>query len=523
MGKRKKRTKRRVPAATTPAAPAGPAPGGAFPWWIGLRVLLIVATIFWIYSPALNGDWLWDDDFLIEHNPAVVNPQGLWAIWCVPGSLIDYYPLTASVEWLEWQLWPKATLDYHLTSVLLHLTSALLVWHLFRKLGLRLAWVGGLLFAVHPVLVESVAWMAELKNTLSLPPFLLAMCCWIDFERDRRPGDYILALLLFITAMLCKTTMVMFPVILLLYAWWRRDRIRWRDLVRTAPFFGVSAAFSLLILKFQPHGIGENLIPLDGFLSRLACAGLSISFYFSKAFLPVDLLPIYPQWKVDPPVLGQFLFWPVLAGAVAWLWTRPGRWARAVLLGLGFFVVNLLPFVGLHNISFMRFGWVMDHFLYLPIIGLLGVAIAALSQVYERLDVAGRRWEVAALVALALVLACGGRAYAGIFQNTYTLWGYTVQRFPAAWPAHNDLGIVLGHMGRDEEAAEQFREALQIFPGYPEAHNGLGIIYMKNHRRAEGIEQFREALRLAPEFQTVRDNLRKAEQLAPDAPVQVDR
>jgi hypothetical protein len=519
MGKRKKRKNKPIPAASTDPAPGAPAakPRG-FPWDVVLKIGVIAAVIFWIYAPALDGGWLWDDDFLIQNNPAVVNPMALWGIWFEPGTLIDYYPLTVSLEWLEWQLWPGSTLAYHLTSVFLHLTSALLLWYLFRKLGLRLAWLGALLFAVHPALVESVAWMVELKNTLSLPPFLLALAFWIDYERNGRRWDYALALIFFITAMLCKTTMVMFPVLILLYAWWLRHRLRWRDLVRSAPFFGVSAAFTLLLLRYQHHGIGENLIPLDGFPSRLACAGLSLSFYFSKAVLPVGLLPIYPQWKVDPPELIQFLCWPVLAGAVGWLWTRRGPWSRAVLLGLGFFVLNLLPFIGFHDISFMRFGWVMDHFLYLPIIGLLGVAVAALGQWQQRLDLPLRPWVTVAVLALAAAWAWGGHQYTKIFHSPATLWTYTIEHFPAAWPAHNDLGIIYSKAGRYAEAKEQFEEALQLFPGYPEAHNGLGIVLIKTHHRAEGIEQFQEALQYAPEFVTVRQNLETAEKMPPDPP-----
>jgi hypothetical protein len=150
------------------------------------------------------------------------SPTGLWSIWFEPGSQLDYYPIKASVQWLQWHLWGMDTLGYHLTNVVLHILSALLVWRLLSKFGLRLAWLGGLIFAIHPVQVESVAWIAELKNTLSLPPFLLAMCAWIDYEERGKAKDYFLALGLFLVAMLCKLTVVLFPLVILLYAWWRR-------------------------------------------------------------------------------------------------------------------------------------------------------------------------------------------------------------------------------------------------------------------------------------------------------------
>jgi hypothetical protein len=514
MGKRKKRKNKPIPAASTDPAPGAPAakPRG-FPWDVVLKIGVIAAVIFWIYAPALDGGWLWDDDFLIQNNPAVVNPMALWGIWFEPGTLIDYYPLTVSLEWLEWQLWPGSTLAYHLTSVFLHLTSALLLWYLFRKLGLRLAWLGALLFAVHPALVESVAWMVELKNTLSLPPFLLALAFWIDYERNGRRWDYALALIFFITAMLCKTTMVMFPVLILLYAWWLRHRLRWRDLVRSAPFFGVSAAFTLLLLRYQHHGIGENLIPLDGFPSRLACAGLSLSFYFSKAVLPVGLLPIYPQWKVDPPELIQFLCWPVLAGAVGWLWTRRGPWSRAVLLGLGFFVLNLLPFIGFHDISFMRFGWVMDHFLYVPCLGLLGLVVAALDRADENLGGAARRVAQAGLTVVLGLFALGSHQYAEIFASPLALWSYTVQRNPAAWVAHNDLGNALIGRGRLAEAQAQFEEAVSLHDNFPEAYNDLGAVLAQRGHFAESRLALEKALQLDPDLVSAQVNLQKLAEL----------
>src|SRR5271170_4808966 len=158
-----------------------------------LRALLIVAAGFWVFAPALRGDWLMDDDLYVTQNVLLNDPARLWKIWFAPGSLIEYYPIEASAQAIQWRLWHMDTLGYHATNLLLHLASALLVWRLLGKFGLRLAWLGGLIFAVHPVQVESVAWIAELKNTLSLPPLLLAMCAYIDYEERGKKRDYFLA------------------------------------------------------------------------------------------------------------------------------------------------------------------------------------------------------------------------------------------------------------------------------------------------------------------------------------------
>jgi protein O-mannosyl-transferase len=246
-----------------------------FPWKKLLRVGLIFAAVAWIYSPVFHGGWLWDDDVLITGNLLVHHPVGLWKIWFDPGRLIDYFPLSVSVEWIEWHLWGDNTLGYHLVSIGLHAVNSLLVWNLLSKLGLRLAWLGGLIFALHPVMVESVAWISEIKNTLSLMPFLLAVSAYLRYEEQGRRLDYLLALALFLIAMLCKTSMVMFPVVLLLYAWWKRRRIGWGDLKRSAPFFVVSLVLGLVTIWFlYQHALGPKPIAVGGPFSRLALAGL---------------------------------------------------------------------------------------------------------------------------------------------------------------------------------------------------------------------------------------------------------
>jgi hypothetical protein len=474
-----------------------------------LRALLIVAAGFWIYWPVLHGDWLWDDDTLISKNELVHDPNGLWYAWFEPSNLIDYFPLTVSLEWLEWQIWPNDTFCYHLTNIILHVCSALLVWRLLSKFGLRLAWLGGLLFAIHPVQVESVAWMAELKNTLSMPPFLLAMCAWIDYDRRGKLEDYFLALGLFLVAMLCKTTMIMFPVIILLYAWWRRDRIKWADLKASAPFFVISLVVGLTLISLLRHGVGEETIPLGGFFSRLACAGLSISFYFSKYFLPMELLPIYPQWMIDPPSLQQFVTWPVLGGVIWWLWTKRRRWRCHVLFGLGFFLINLMPFVGFREISFMRFAWVMDHFLYLPVIGLIGLTVTALEQVHDRMSTAWRPCLISIVAVVMTMLVFESHRYAKIFINSETVWTYTIRHSPEAWPAYNNLGNVLDNENRLPEAKERFEQALRLHPNYPEARNDLGVVLAHMGRFHEATVQFEEAVKLCPELVSAQDNLGK--------------
>ncbi|HEX4139295.1 MAG TPA: hypothetical protein VHY09_03040, partial [Candidatus Methylacidiphilales bacterium] len=409
------------------AAKSGTAPATNY-WKILIQAAILIALGVYIYYPSLNGLYLWDDDFLIQNNPIVHDPNGLYYIWTDPEhALIDFFPLTVSVEWLIWQVFFDPTIHdpqfwqmtfyFHITSLILHLVNGMMIWYLFRKMGIRLAWLGALLFVVHPVIVESVSWMAELKNTIAMPTFILAVIAWINFDRTRRWEYYVASFVLYLISMLTKTSCVMFPVIILLYDWWKHGRIgmwdniesssdfwnrardafreQWRNFVPTIPFFVVAIADAYFLIIYLRHGVGEQFIPgllggpsiLGSVIGRTACAGLSLIFYFSKCVLPVNLLPIYPQWEVNHPAFTlefflKFLPWPVMAFGFWWLLKRREQpWARVAIFGFGFFFLNLLPFVGWRPISFMRFGWVMDHFLYVPILGLIGLAAAAASDV----------------------------------------------------------------------------------------------------------------------------------------------
>lgn len=256
-------------------------------------------------------------------------------------------------------------------------------------------------------------------------------------------------------------------------------------------------------------------------------------------------MPIYPKWPVDPPSPLQFLPWPILGGAFYWLWTKRESWGRHALLGLGFFFINLIPFVGLISTSYMAFTWTMDHFLYIPIIGLIGLVVAGLGEIRRRLSPSLRFSGSGIVAAITLLLAVESHDYAGKFINQETLWSYTLQRNPGAYPgyinlgnalrergllseaieqyqkalivkpnyaeAHNNYGSALALLGHSSEAIDQFRQAIKIEPTYVEAHDNLGNVFYQNYRDAEAIEQFKETLRLYPGFSNAKKRLEELE------------
>jgi tetratricopeptide (TPR) repeat protein len=542
MGKRSKR-KSAAPAPTEAAA------GTALirPEIVRLSIFtIIVAAAFCVYSPVFRGDWLWDDDWYITTNPLLRDAGGLWKFWFEPGAWVEYYPVEETLLWIEWHLFGNVTLGYHLVTISLHAVNALLVWQLLEKLGLRLAWLGGLIFAVHPAAVDSVAWIAETKNTVSALPCLLAMCAWIDYEDHRRPRDYFRALLLFTVAMLCKIAVAPLPVVLLLYAWWKRRRVGWRDVTAAAPFLAIAVVLSAVSIacgEYYAHHSGRPLasVPQLDVTSKFALAGQSIGVYFAHVVWPVDLLPNYPQWNIAAGSPIAWLPWLVLAGVLAVLWLRRAGWGAHALFGLGFFLLFLAPFLGFVIASYMSFTWVMDHYLYIAMIGPIGLLVAALGSILDRAPDSWRIAVIGAAVLLVTLLAFDAYGYAGAFADEASLWGYTVEHNPGDWLAqdnyakaflvdhqyeqaaehfriaellrpgraqsHLNMGRTLVNLHRIPEAFKEYETALALNPADPEIHNQKGVLLLDMHRFPEALAEFQEAVRLRPHYAIGLENL----------------
>jgi protein O-mannosyl-transferase len=467
-----------------------------------LRVLLIVLAGFLLYAPALAGDWLWDDSRLIPENASLRSLSGLGDIWLSQSD----WALTSTALWIQWHLWGPLPFGYHAVNLLLHLANGFLVWHLLSRLGLRWAWLGGLLFVLHPLAVESVAWISEFKNTLSLLFFLLSLLAWID--QDEGKGGYLRSLLYYLAALLGKTSVIMLPAILLLYGWWKHGRITRRDLRKTIPFFVLALLLGLVTLHFQANPTPESAdVQARGLLTRLDGAGVDIFFYLGKFLWPSPLLPIYPRWTLDPPSWPQLLTLPLLVLVFFGLWTQRRGWGRHALLGFGFFVLNLLPVLGLIDMTYLNFSWVADHFVYLPMIGLIGLTVAGLEAVASKIAPLPRFVLMATVAVAALLLAGKAHRYAGLFTQGEKLWAYTLDLNPTSWAAHNNFGYVLLQSGRVGVAEKQFEIALRLNPLSADAHNNRGVVCLQTGRYADAVDEFETALRLDPYLVEARDNL----------------
>ena len=301
--------------------------------------LIILLTVL-AYLPALRAGFVFDDYPLILDNRMVKAHDGLHRFWFTTQAP-DYYPLTWSLWWAEWRLWGPHPFGYHAVNVLLHAANALLIWMVLRRLKIPGSVAGGLVFALHPVNVATVAWISEQKNTLSMLFYLIAILLYLRFDDEARwPRSergwrwYGLSLAAFLLALFSKTAVVMLPVVLLGCLWWRRNRIRWKDLLYTLPFFALSLIFGLVTIWFQHNRALEgHVVQTVGFASRLATAGWVPWFYVYKTLLPFDLTVVYPKWQIDASHWLSYVPGVILIALLAlFWWKRKTWWGRSVVV-----------------------------------------------------------------------------------------------------------------------------------------------------------------------------------------------
>jgi tetratricopeptide (TPR) repeat protein len=482
------------------SSPRGPARA----WGrLAFGALIIFALVFVAYRPILPGSFLLDDRRLVERdNPLVSGALGPFSIWFQTD-----FALSTFAFWAQWLAWGAHPGCYHAVNMLLHAASAVLLWRLLAGLKIPGACVAASIFAVHPVCVNSVARIAELKNTLSLPFFLLSFWLYLP-NLDLNPNPnlnperpfstalrYGLSLAAFVLALMSKTSTVMLPLVLLACAAWQRGRIIRRDLLRTSPFFVLALAFGLMSAWFQKHqalaDAGQTLQP-ESFWERLAMAGRILWFYLGKDFLPLNLNLVYPQWKVDATALASYLPVILFCAAVFVCWRFRHGWGRHVLFGLGVFAITLFPALGFFDSQFLTRWRVSDHLQYLPLIAPVALAVAGLAFL---LPIATFRCAAAVLIGLLSFLTF---QRAQVFASEESLFRDTLARNPAAWGIQNDLGVILAAGRNYPEAVERFEASLKSNPDNSEAQSNLGQTLTVQGKLEEAEPHFMAALKNRP-------------------------
>lgn len=484
------------------ATPASPAPSPRA--WLIYLYLALAAVSLAAYSPALRGAPLWDDDGHLT-KPELASTDGLRRIWIEPGATQQYYPLVHSAFWLMHRAWGDWTPGYHVVNVLLHALSALLLAVIMRRLQLPGAVLAAFLFALHPVQAESVAWMTELKNTLSTPLYLGALLAWLRYDATPTNRAWLAAFGLFAAALASKTVTATLPVSLLILVWWQRGQLTWRDVRPFVPLVVLGLAAGLTTAWVERHFIGAVGSDFSlTLLERVLLAGRAVWFYAYSLALPVNLSFVYPRWVIDQSVWWQYAF-PVALAAVAGVLWRIRGWSRGPLATLLLYVVALAPALGFVDVFPFRYSYVADHFQYLASLPLLGAAAAAFASTRAFGTTAGRA------VAVALVFALGILTWRESHQYTdpETLYRTTIARNPEAWMAHHNLAelTLRGPDSHIEQAITHVREALRLRPDHAEAHNTLGYAMQRLGRFDEARRHYEDARRLHPGLASPHNNL----------------
>lgn len=470
-------------------------------WLWGLFLVVLISAA---YHSVWQAGFIWDDDLHLTQNPVIVGALGFKSIWLT--SEATYYPLTLTTFWIQHTLWGLNPAPYHAVNVLIHATCAILLWRVLTNLQVRGAWLGAALWALHPVQVESVAWITELKNTQSCLFYLISILFFLKWRESGSltngssdKWQYGVALFCALLAILSKSSTVMLPVVLGLCLWWMNGRWHWRNVVPLLPFLLLSvlaSAWTIWEQQFHAGALGTEWA--QTWPERLIIAGFNIWFYLGKLAWPHPLIFHYPRWEIDAS--RPLMYLPILAAVIGMLvlwWRRDGR-MRPLFFAATYFAVSLFPVLGFFNVYYFRYSFVGDHFQYLAGMGPLVLAAAGISTAIGAFQRKGRLLKVIVGGALLLLLSVLIWRQCAMYVDAETLWRTTISRNPGSWVAHNNLGAVLLREGKIDESFASLEKAVALNPHVAETHTGLGSALVQTGRVDDGIVHLQKALEINP-------------------------
>jgi Flp pilus assembly protein TadD len=504
---------RRKPEATEPRAKAEtPPPAGAegafsLGWRDWLVAPFLLAATLLAYRPVWRAGFIWDDNGHVTR-PDLRSLHGLWRIWFEPGATQQYYPLLHSAFWVEHRVWGDSAPAYHIANLCLHALVAFLLYVLLRRLSVPGSLLAASAFALHPVCVESVAWISEEKNTLSAVFCLASALAYLGFDRRRSAGPYAAALLLFALALATKTVTATLPAALLVLIWWKRGRLSWKaDVLPLVPWFGLAAASGFVTAWVESRYIGASGEAFTlSFMARVVLACNALWFYLGKALWPTQLSFIYPRWDIHGEFGCQYLYVLltalVLVRAYAWR-----RWSRGPLAAVLLFAGTLFPALGFINVYPFIYSYVADHFQYLALGIVVSAVVAAASLGARHLSGVSRYGAASAAACAVAFLAWLTSIQCRAYVDSETLWRTTIEANPYSWMAYQNLGRAYLKEGRVFQAIAQFQEAVDLRPNDHEALNELGVAEMQAGRNDRATAALQRALEAAPDSTETHLNL----------------
>jgi len=467
----------------------------ALPW-----VILILLVTCVAYLPAISNGFIWDDDSYVTRNPLLFTLDGLWQIW-FSTETPQYYPMVFSTFWIEQHIWGLNPAGFHATNILLHAANAVLVWIICRRIGLPGALLAALIFAVHPVHVESVSWITERKNILSGLFYLSALLAFLKFEDRKDFKLYALSILFFVLALFSKTVTSTLPAALLIIRWMRGEKIDRGYVASLLPFFAIGFAMGLVTVWWETNIVGaEGDRWALGYLNRLLLPGRVVFFYIYKLFVPVNLSFVYDRWELDAAALWQWLYPAGLIALFACLWALRARIGRGPIAGLCFFVVTLFPALGFFNVYPFQYSFVADHFQYLASLGVIVTAAGLAATLATKAGRWTRPLQFTAVPAVIALLGILTWNQNHVYRDLETLWRDTIAKSPRAFMPHTNMGVLLYSAGRYDEAKAHYMQALSIKPDSARTQFNLALIDLKKGETEEARERLVLALKADPDY-----------------------
>ena len=478
-------------------------------WLFGL--ILIGATAL-AYQPAWNGKPIWDDDLHITP-PELRSVHGLVRIWTEPSAAPQYYPLLHTVFWIEHKFWGDWPLPYHLVNVVLHALTALLILKIFQRLQLAGAWFAAAIFALHPVMVESVAWISEFKNTLSGALGVMSALVYLNFDETRSRRSYFIAVALFLAGVMTKTVVVTLPVVLLIIFWWKRRTLSWkRDLAALLPFLLIGFAAGLVTVWVEQKFCAEQGETFNfTLIERFLIAGRLFWFYLGELLWPRNLMLIYPAWDIRQSDWSQYLY-PLAAALLflaLWMIRNKSRGPFAAAVA---YLVMLFPVLGFFNLSYFMsvLGpdhhaaiFRADHFQYLAAAAVFAPVGTGFDWLVERTKAKPRPALYAGSITLLLLFASLTWLQSANYRDPETAFRAVIAKNPNSPTAQSNLAGALLKRGAIDEAIVHSRRSLEVEPNFQFGHYNLGAALLQKGDFDAAIEELRKALAINPnDFKT---------------------
>jgi protein O-mannosyl-transferase len=492
---------------------------------------LAVSTLL-VFWQVRNFDFVdYDDNDYVYENPHVLNGLTADAVWWAftTGHSANWHPLTWLSLMLDCQLFGPGPGGFHLVNVLLHLANTLLLFMVLKKMTGTLwpsAFVAAV-FALHPMHVESVAWIAERKDVLSTFFWLLTMWAYARYAEIPKLGWYLITLILFVLGLMAKPMLVTLPFVLLLLDYWPLNRLMpqtvaasgrqrrksapaannpptlYRIIIEKVPFFALSVISSVITFLVQRSSGAMSDVDIISLNNRIANIFLSYAQYIGKMFWPQNLAVFYPFNAAGSIPFWQTVMCALLLLGISFFVVRFGRNRRYLPLGWFWFVGTLIPVIGIVQVGKQAYA---DRYTYVPYIGLFIMLAWGLPQLLSKWP----QRKIALGVSMVIVLTASGicaHRQTSYWNNNDTLFLHANEVTQNNYLAYNNLGNFYARFGRYTEAIKSYEQAVKIKPDYTLAHNNLGIAYGSLNRLPEAIDAFKQAIKSNPNFAAAYNNL----------------